>query len=55
MKFEIWEKWKQKDKKVGTLIVSVGGLRWRSSKKGKYITRDWNVLEKFFSTETDKK
>jgi len=55
MKFEVWEKWKQKDKKVGTLIVSVGGLRWRSNKKGSFITKDWSALEKFFNPNTDEK
>jgi len=26
--FEVWEKWKRKHTKLGTLTVSVGGLRW---------------------------
>jgi hypothetical protein len=28
IQFEVWEKWARKNRKVGTLIVSVGGLRW---------------------------
>ncbi len=27
-KFAVWEKWKRKERMVGTLTVSVGGLRW---------------------------
>jgi hypothetical protein len=29
IQFEVWEKWKRKDRKLGTLTVSVGGIRWR--------------------------
>jgi len=29
--FEIWDKTKRKRTKMGTLIVSVGGLRWRAN------------------------
>ena len=29
VRFEVWEKWKRKRRKLGTLIVTVGGLRWR--------------------------
>jgi hypothetical protein len=27
-RFAVWDKWKRKGKMVGTLTVSVGGLRW---------------------------
>jgi len=36
--FEVWGKWKKKDKKLGTLTVSVGGLRWLPS-SGKWTRR----------------
>ena len=36
--FEVWGKWRKKDKKLGTLTVSVGGLRWLPS-NGKKIRR----------------
>jgi hypothetical protein len=36
--FEVWGKWKKKDKKLGTLTVSVGGLRWLPS-GGKWTRR----------------
>jgi hypothetical protein len=26
--FEVWDKWKKKRRKLGTMTVSVGGLRW---------------------------
>jgi hypothetical protein len=42
-KFYVSPKWKRKSKTTGTLIVSVGGLRWRPA-KGK-ITRWWNWNE----------
>src|SRR5947208_14724102 len=28
VQFEVWEKWKKKQRKLGTLTISVGGLRW---------------------------
>ena len=28
MTFEVWDKWRKKRRKVGTLTISVGGLRW---------------------------
>jgi hypothetical protein len=37
VKFEVWDKTKRKDTKMGTLIVSVGGLRWRAA-NGKLFT-----------------
>jgi hypothetical protein len=36
--FEVWGKWRKKGKKLGTLTVSVGGLRWRPA-KGKWTRR----------------
>jgi hypothetical protein len=36
--FVVFEKWKQKRKRLGTLVVSVGGLRWRPA-NGKYHRR----------------
>jgi len=52
VRFEIWEKWKQKDRKLGTLTVSVGGLRWRpqngktTNQKGWTEVSDWFVLSR---------
>ena len=41
VKFEVWGKWKKKDKKLGTLTVSVGGLRWLPSNGKKTRRTSW--------------
>lgn len=48
IKFEVWTKWKKKDKKLGTLTVSVGGLRWRpeSGKKDRRLA--WDEVRQWF-------
>jgi hypothetical protein len=50
IKFEVWTKWKKKGKKLGTLTVSVGGLRWRpeSGKKDRRLT--WDEVSELFET-----
>ena len=42
IRFEVWQKWKRKDKKLGTLVVSIGGLRWRpiSGKRDRQMSWD---------------
>jgi hypothetical protein len=44
---EVWKKWKQRGKKLGTLTVSVGGLRWAPS-GGKSRRRNWVEISKWF-------
>ena len=44
---EVWKKWKQQGKKLGTLTVSVGGLRWAPS-GGKTRRRNWGEVSKWF-------
>jgi len=39
--FEVWKKWKKKRKKLGTLTVSVGGVRWWPHKATAYRCRSW--------------
>ena len=39
--FDVWEKWKKKRKKLGTLIVSVGGVRWWPHQAKAYRCRSW--------------
>jgi hypothetical protein len=48
--FEVWEKWKRKKRKLGTLTVSVGGLRWRPNKVAvrNYRQRSWRRVEEWF-------
>jgi hypothetical protein len=45
--FEIWTKWKKRRRKLGNLVVSVGGLRWGFSKMRR---RSWNDVKKWFET-----
>jgi len=50
IEFEVWDKWsKKKQSKFGTLIVSVGGLRWWpcNGKVSKQIS--WDDLTKWFT------
>jgi hypothetical protein len=42
--FEIWDKWKRKRRKLGTLTVSVGGLRWWPHKSPKPRPINWEEL-----------
>jgi len=44
VQFEVWEKWKRKNKKLGTLIVSVGGMRWRPQNGKLSRQKNWEAL-----------
>ena len=46
--FEVWGKWKKRRKKVGTLTVSVGGVRWWPHKAPKERQRTWDELSAWF-------
>jgi hypothetical protein len=46
--FEVWRKWKRTRRKLGTLTVSVGGLRWWSHKAPRARRRSWNRLAEWF-------
>jgi hypothetical protein len=46
--FEVWDKWKRKHRKVGTLTVSVGGLRWWPRDSPNYRQRNWEQLAEWF-------
>jgi hypothetical protein len=48
VKFEVWGKWKKKRRKLGTLTVSVGGLRWWPHKAPGYRQRNWEQLAEWF-------
>lgn len=49
--FEVWDKWKRNGsggKKLGTLKVNVGGLRWwPQNAKGKGYRRTWSALKEW--------
>lgn len=46
--FEVWEKWKRNRKKLGTLTVSVGGLRWWPHKGRKKRPVSWSKVAAWF-------
>ena len=50
--FEVWEKWKRGRRKLGTLIVSVGGLRWwpQGAHEASSRRRSWNSVAEWFET-----
>jgi hypothetical protein len=49
--FEVWEKWKKTRKKLGTLTVSVGGLRWWPHKAPTYRQKNWDKLADWFNSK----
>ena len=42
--FDVWGKWRKKDKKLGALTVSVGGLRWLPSGGRIKRRRSWRKV-----------
>ena len=42
--FAVWEKWKRKQKMVGTLTVSVGGLRWLPANGKATRRKSWDKI-----------
>jgi hypothetical protein len=48
IQFEVWEKWKRTDRKLGTLTVSVGGLRWRPSNGKVSKQKSWAAVADLF-------
>ncbi len=48
MDFVIWSKWKRNQKRLGTLTISVGGLRWRPAQGRGQRRRSWNKLAEWF-------
>lgn len=42
--FAVWEKWKRKKKMVGTLTVSVGGIRWLPANGKAQRRRSWDEV-----------
>ena len=53
IQFEVWEKWKQKKRKLGTLTVSVGGLRWWAQNGKQHKQKSWDALSDWFNPSTD--
>jgi hypothetical protein len=48
IRFEVWQKWKKVDRKLGTMIVSVGGIRWRPMNGKLSRRRSWSGLAEWF-------
>ncbi len=46
--FEVWQKWKRAGRKLGTLTVSVGGLRWWPHNSPKPRRRNWKAVAEWF-------
>ena len=46
--FEVWNKWSKTRKKLGTLTVSVGGLRWWPHGAPKPRQRTWDQIGDWF-------
>ena len=48
-KFNVWEKWARTKRKVGTLTVSVGGLRWLPPKGKATHWKKWDTVAEWIS------
>jgi hypothetical protein len=49
VQFEVWEKWKKNQRKLGTLIISMGGLRWRPQNGKLSKQKSWDALSGWFN------
>ena len=49
VQFEVWEKWKRTRRKIGTLTISVGGLRWRPANGKLLKQKSWDALTDWFT------
>ena len=53
IQFEVWEKWKRNRRKLGTLIISVGGLRWRPLSGKLSKQKSWDILAEWLDSSPD--
>jgi hypothetical protein len=53
IQFEVWEKWKRNRRKLGTLIISVGGLRWRPTSGKLSRQKSWETLANWLDDSFD--
>jgi hypothetical protein len=51
IQYEVWTKWKKQSKKHGTLLVNVGGLRWRSANGKISHQKSWDAVDEWFNPE----
>jgi hypothetical protein len=47
IQFEVWEKWLRTKRKLGTLIVSVGGVRWKGNHGRLSKRKNWLALSEW--------
>jgi len=47
--FAVWKKWKRRKQKLGTLTISVGGLRWRPGKGKALRRRSWDDVAEWLA------
>jgi hypothetical protein len=50
IQFEVWEKWKRNRRKLGTLTISVGGLRWRPVNGKLSKQKSWDILAEWINS-----
>ena len=48
-RFAVWRKWKRNRKKLGTLIVSIGGVRWLPARGKAHRRRSWQSIADWLS------
>jgi hypothetical protein len=54
VEFEIWDKWSKKSqRKLGTLTINVGGLRWRPCNGKLSKKMSWDDLSEHFTPTAD--
>jgi len=44
MRFIVWQKWKKSRRRLGSLTVSVGGLKWRPASKQLMRRATWQAF-----------
>jgi hypothetical protein len=54
VEFEVWDKWSKKNRrKLGTLTISVGGLRWWPCNGKVSKKMSWDDLAKWFTSPSN--
>ena len=46
-RFHVWQKWKRTRRRIGTLLVGSGGLRWRPANGKNLRRRTWEDVAVF--------
>jgi hypothetical protein len=51
VKFQVWTKWKKSEKKLGTLAINDGGLRWWPVNGRRPTRLSWNNFAEIIETK----